>query len=190
MKSIQYIKLISFVLCPFFSWSQTPCYCKSPNSLNIFKVVYVLNGKVKDLDTNFKIRINDSNGLLCEVQAHSILVESAKSHEEYERFSSLIKLPVLKLDTTVNLIGEIEFKNKTLRWDANLWKNQDSLKFYDSFGLYVFEYTKPRKFPKMINASNLGKFRKAIKKPDKGEFPYVLIGWNLEEIMIELNQKK
>jgi hypothetical protein len=150
----------------------------------------VLNGKIKDLDTNFKIRINNSDSLLFEVQAHLILVESSKSNEEYERISSLIKLPVLKLDSTVNLIGEIEFNNRTLRWDANLWKYQDSLKFYDSFGLYIFEYTKPRKFPEMINASYLGKFRKEIKKPEDDELPYVIIGWDLEEIMIEMNRIK
>jgi hypothetical protein len=180
MMNIRKTALLLIFSGPFFGLAQ-----KIPHSLNLFRVTYVLDGKVKDLDTNFKIRVYNHDSLLCVTQASSMMVESYDG-KGLERISSLVRIPVIKLNPSFNLIAEIEIGKEIIRWNANIWEYQDSLKFYDSFGLHIYKYSNPKKFAKPSKGSYGDSFRGETKAPAKEEFPFIQIGWQLEEIEVEM----
>lgn len=179
------IALTLLLYCPHIVFGQNCANTKHPGSLNLFKVIYILDGKVKDLDTNFKINIYCQDSLIYVAHSFSMLVESVNPKIQYERFSSLVRIPVLKIDSLSNLSAEIEIGKEKIRWNANEWKHKDSIKFCDSHGLYIYKYSKLRKFPKDTERT-YWRFKNVIKAPNKRKFPFVIIGWKLEEIEIEM----
>lgn len=158
---------------------------KHPGSFNLFKVNYIVDGKVKDLDTNFIINIYSRDSLICVVHPFSRLVETVDPKVQFQRFSSLIRVPVLKTDSFSDLSAEIEIGTEKIRWNANEWKWQDSIKFCDSHGLYIYKYTKLKKFPQAPDRVPW-RFRHELKAPKKANFPFIVVGWKLEEFEIEM----
>jgi hypothetical protein len=74
----------------------------------------VLNGKIKDLDTNFTIRVYNGDSLTYETQAYSIFVQSDKPNEPDDRISSLIEFPVIKLDSgRLGLLPKVSYCKRT-----------------------------------------------------------------------------
>lgn len=190
MKKLK-IALLLLVSLPEMTAAQDYCAnSKHPGSLNLLRVAFLLNGKVKDLDTNFNIKIYCNDSLIHVAQSFSMRVESSRYDGQYERLSSLIKIPVFRLGPGSNLSAEIEIGDEKIRWNANEWKQNDSLLFCDSHGLFIYKYTKMRKFPRLGDRSRKWNFKKEIKTPAKENFPFVLIGWKLEEIELELEVLK
>jgi hypothetical protein len=101
LKTLIILGLILFI--PVITWAQNIQLCRGSGNLHMFKVNYILNGKVKDLDTNFKINIYNHDSLIFVAHSYSILVESDSPGVKFERLSSLISFPVIKLDSLGNL---------------------------------------------------------------------------------------
>jgi hypothetical protein len=188
--SIFNIVSILFFFCPGMFFAQENNPCKSPVSMNVFKVTFILDGKVKDLDTNFKVNLYNNDKLICSAQSFDMMfANSSGTNKKDDRISSLIRIPVIKLDSLSDLSAEIVSGTENIKFDANHLKYQDSLKFCDCFALYIYKFSKQRKFPKSQNRSYWN-FKEEIEPPQKDDFPFVIIGWKLEEIEIELEQLK
>jgi hypothetical protein len=156
---------------------------KVPNMVSFH---YSLNGKYKYVDTNFTFKVFDRDQLLCTVKPYSMVVETGVFGESSETLTSLLEIPVIPLDSNAVLSAQFEYNDLIIQWDINSWKYKDSLIFYDCHGLNIYHYTKIKKFPKEINRSILGNFRKDFPKPIKKDLPIVIIGWRLAEIEIEM----
>lgn len=168
----------------FFAQENNPC--KSPVSMNVFKVTFILDGKVKDLDTNFKVNLYNNDKLIYSAQSFDMMFAiSSGTNKQDNRISSLIRIPVIRLDSLSDLSAEIVSGTGNIKFDANHLEYQDSLKFCDCFGLYIYNFNKQRKFPKSQNRSYWN-FKEEIEPPLKDDFPFVIIGWKLEEIEIQL----